>query len=176
MVALTLISGVQYFVKARDNLQLPGSNRMSRPTAAVLLTGSELLDGRTRDRNGHYLGATLSRAGFRVTARRARPRRPRRPAAATSPSCSARRPTLLVTSGGLGTTHDDLTAATVGRVTGRALASDPEALRMVTETTRRVAERRGLALDELLPAMARRRCCRAAAGRSLPPGWRRASR
>jgi CDP-diacylglycerol--glycerol-3-phosphate 3-phosphatidyltransferase len=27
MVALTLISGVQYFVKARDNLRLPGSSR-----------------------------------------------------------------------------------------------------------------------------------------------------
>ena len=27
MVALTLISGVQYFVRARDNLHLPGSNR-----------------------------------------------------------------------------------------------------------------------------------------------------
>ena len=40
---------------------------MSRPTAAVLLTGSELLDGRTRDRNGHYLGGTLSRRGFRVS-------------------------------------------------------------------------------------------------------------
>jgi hypothetical protein len=27
MVALTLISGVQYFIKARDNLHLPGANR-----------------------------------------------------------------------------------------------------------------------------------------------------
>ena len=27
MVALTLISGVQYIIKARDNLRLPGSNR-----------------------------------------------------------------------------------------------------------------------------------------------------
>jgi CDP-diacylglycerol--glycerol-3-phosphate 3-phosphatidyltransferase len=27
MVALTLISGVQYFIKARDNLHLPGTNR-----------------------------------------------------------------------------------------------------------------------------------------------------
>ena len=35
---------------------------MTQATAAVLLTGSELLDGRTRDRNGHYLGAARWRA------------------------------------------------------------------------------------------------------------------
>ena len=147
---------------------------MSRPTAAVLLTGSELLDGRTRDRNGHYLGATLSRAGFRVTHVVLAPDDPD-VLGDDLAFLLARRPTLLVTSGGLGTTHDDLTAATVARVTGRALDSDLEALRMVTETTRRVAARRGLALNELLPAMARQallpRGSRAIAPAGVAPGF-----
>jgi nicotinamide-nucleotide amidase len=147
---------------------------MNRPTAAVLLTGSELLDGRTRDRNGQYLGATLSRRGFRVTHVVLSPDDPdvlRDDLA----FLVDRHPTLLVTSGGLGTTHDDLTAATVARVTGRVLQTDPEALRMVTETTRRVAERRGISFDELLPEMARQallpRGSRAIAPAGVAPGF-----
>ena len=127
---------------------------MTRPAAAVLLTGSELLDGRTRDRNGHYLGGALSRRGFRVSHVLVSPDDPdglRRDLRFLLDE----RPEVLVISGGLGTTHDDLTAETVAAVTERPLADDPEALAMVTAATRRVAERRGLALDELLPEMAR---------------------
>ncbi len=127
---------------------------MSRPTAAVLLTGSELLDGRTRDRNGHYLGGTLAAGGFAVDHVVLAPDDPD-VLRDDLRFLLSRRPALLVTSGGLGTTHDDLTAAIVAEITGKPLTRDPEALRMVTETTRRVAGRRGLAFDELLPAMSR---------------------
>jgi len=147
---------------------------MTQATAAVLLTGSELLDGRTRDRNGHYLGGTLSRRGFRMSHIVLSPDDPdalRRDLAALL----AEAPAVLVVSGGLGTTHDDLTAATVAAVTGRELASDPAALRMVTDSTRHVAERRGLAADELLPDM---RCqallpqgARAIAPAGVAPGF-----
>ena len=147
---------------------------MSRPTATVLLTGSELLDGRTRDRNGHYLGATLSRSGFRVTHIVFSPDDPavlRRDLA----FLIARRPALLVVSGGLGTTHDDLTAAMVARATKRALVDDPEALRLVTASTRRVAQRRGLAFDELMPEMTRQALLpegsRAIAPAGVAPGF-----
>ena len=147
---------------------------MTHPTAAVLLTGSELLDGRTRDRNGHYLGGTLSRRGFRVSHivispdDRAALRR-------DLTSLLAAAPAVVVVSGGLGTTHDDLTAATVAAVTGRELVSDPAALRMVTDSTRRVAERRGLAFAELLPEMARQALlpsgARAVAPAGVAPGF-----
>ena len=127
---------------------------MTRATAAVLLTGSELLDGRTRDRNGHYLGGALSRRGFRVGHVVVSPDDPdglRRDLRFLLDE----RPVVLVISGGLGTTHDDLTAQTVAAVTAHPLADDPEALRMVTAATRRVAARRGVELEELLPEMAR---------------------
>ncbi len=147
---------------------------MSPPTAAVLLTGSELLDGRTRDRNGHYLGATLARKGFRVTHVVLAPDDPD-VLHGDLAFLLDQRPTLLVTSGGLGTTHDDLTAATVARVTHSALESEPEALAMVTATTRRVAERRGLSFDDLLPDMARQallpRGSRAIAPAGVAPGF-----
>jgi len=127
---------------------------MTRATAAVLLTGSELLDGRTRDRNGHYLGGALSQRGFSVSHVLFSPDDP------DGLRHDLRylldeRPAVLVISGGLGTTHDDLTAETVAAVTARPLTDDPEAMRMVTAATRRVATRRGLSLDELLPEMAR---------------------
>jgi nicotinamide-nucleotide amidase len=127
---------------------------MTPPTAAVLLTGSELLDGRTRDRNGFYLTGALAAAGFDVTHLVVAPDAPaalRRDLAALL----RERPAVLVLSGGLGTTHDDLTAETVADVTGRALVEHPEALRMVEAATRRVAERRGLSLDQMLPDMRR---------------------
>ena len=140
---------------------------MTRPAAAVLLSGSELLDGRTRDRNGHYLGGALSGRGFRVSHVLVSPDDPdglRRDLRFRLDE----RPAVLVISGGLGTTHDDLTAETVAAVTGRPLAEDPEALRMVTAATRRVAARRGLELGELLPEMARQ--ARLPAGsRAIPP-------
>ena len=87
----------------------------------------------------------------------------------------ARRPTLLVISRRPGHDARRPDRRDGRRVTGRALAADPEALRMVTETTRRVAARRGLALDELLPAMARQallpRGSRAIAPAGVAPGF-----
>jgi len=140
---------------------------MTRPAAAVLLTGSELLDGRTRDRNGHYLGGALSGRGFRVSHVLVSPDDPdglRRDLRFLLDE----RPAVLVISGGLGTTHDDLTAETVAAVTGRPLADDPDAPRMVTEATRRVAARRGLDLEGLLPEM-RRQALLPAGSRAVAP-------
>ena len=142
---------------------------MMRPTAVVLLTGSELLDGRTRDRNGFYLAGSLASAGFDVTHMLVVPDEPgalRRDLAGVL----RERPAVVVLSGGLGTTHDDLTAQIVADVTGRALVEHPEALRMVHETTRRVAERRGLALDELLTGMRRQALLPAGARPVAPAG------
>ncbi len=140
---------------------------MTPPVAAVLLTGSELLDGRTRDRNGFYLTGTLAAAGFDVAHMVLTPDEPaalRRDLA----GLLQERPTVLVLSGGLGTTHDDLTAQIVADVTGRALAEHPAALRMVEDTTRRVAERRGLPLAELLSDM-RRQAFLPGGARPVPP-------
>ncbi|HMK93200.1 MAG TPA: nicotinamide-nucleotide amidohydrolase family protein, partial [Thermoleophilia bacterium] len=127
---------------------------MSGPAAAVLLTGSELLDGRTRDRNGHYLGGTLSARGLPVSHILLAPDDGAL-LAADLDFLLATGPAVLVVSGGLGTTHDDLTAATVAAVTGHELETHPEAARMVAATTRRVARRRGLDPESLLPDMMR---------------------
>ncbi len=91
-VALTVASGIEYFVNARTLLEKrppPAASQRStrpktrssrerrascaarthaRPRAAVVITGAELLDGRLQDANGTYLAAELTRAGFSVGA------------------------------------------------------------------------------------------------------------
>ena len=39
---------------------------MSNPTAAMLVIGDEILSGRTRDSNMHYLAGELTRIGIRL--------------------------------------------------------------------------------------------------------------
>ena len=122
---------------------------MSRPRAAILLTGSELLDGRSVDLNGRLFGESLSARGVRVTHLLAAPDDD----AVLGDDLRyllAAAPDLLVISGGLGTTHDDLTAAAVARATGKSLAEDAAARDYVVAASRRVAERRGLSLAGIL--------------------------
>lgn len=130
------------------------------PEAAILLTGSELLDGRVRDRNGYFLSSSLAEHGYRVTTEVVAGDDERLIAAGLRQLLTLR-PAVLVVCGGLGTTHDDLTTAIVASVLSRRLWQDPEAVRMVEERTRAACERRGvdpetvmtLALSQaLLPA------------------------
>ncbi|HJW75870.1 MAG TPA: molybdopterin-binding protein, partial [Thermoleophilia bacterium] len=122
---------------------------IARPRAAVLLSGGELLDGRVRDRNGPCLAASLSARGVHVSH------------LLTAPDdldvlvadlrfLLADEPDVLVISGGLGTTHDDLTSEAVAGALGRELVEDPEARRMVEERLSDVARRRGLDTGPLL--------------------------
>jgi nicotinamide-nucleotide amidase len=130
------------------------------PEAAILLTGNELLDGRVRDRNGHFLSSSLAEHGYRVATEIVAGDDERLIAAGIR-QLLALQPAVLVICGGLGTTHDDLTTAVVAAVLGRRLWLDPDAVRMVEESTRAACELRGvdpetvmtLALSQaLLPA------------------------
>ena len=57
---------------------------------------------------------------------------------------------MLVVSGGLGTTHDDLTSEAVARALGRDLVEDPDARSMVEDRLADVARRRGIDSRPLL--------------------------
>jgi nicotinamide-nucleotide amidase len=118
-----------------------GSGAQARPKAAVVLTGAELLDGRLRDANGTYLAAELTRAGFSVDAIVVCPD-DHATIVAHLRHLLAGGARAIVTSGGLGTTHDDVTMAAVAGALGLPLVEDPEAWVMVQERVRGVAERR----------------------------------
>lgn len=137
------------------------------PTAAVVLSGNELLDGRTRDTNGEHVSADLSARGCKVTSVLTVADDAERLTAALRFSLEAH-PDLLVIGGGLGTTHDDLTAECLAHALGVELAEDPEALAFVQGRVHALADRRHLDFDEILP-LARRQALLPAGARAVPP-------
>ena len=137
------------------------------PRAAVVLSGNELLDGRTTDTNGAFVSADLSARGAKVTSILTVADDPERLSAALHFSFGVE-PELLVIGGGLGTTHDDLTAACLAEATGRPLVEHPAALAMVEERVRMVAARRGLVFDDVF-AVARRQALLPAGAEPVPP-------
>ena len=114
---------------------------LSRPRAAIVVTGSELVRGERQDRNGPFLAAEAVRLGLEPASDRDRRRR----RSETSRPRSARRSTadLCLVSGGLGPTHDDRTVELVARVAGRrswstrSSRSDRDVSRTIAERLRR---------------------------------------
>ena len=137
------------------------------PRAAVVLSGNELLDGRTRDSNGAFVCDDLSRRGVKVTELLTIADDRERLSAALRHALAGD-PDLLVVGGGLGTTHDDLTAECLAAVLDVSLEEDPEALAWVEERVRAVAERRHLDYRETF-GLARRQAKLPAGSRAVLP-------
>jgi nicotinamide-nucleotide amidase len=114
---------------------------VSRPTAAILLTGSELLRGVISDRNASHLAERLEALGFemRRTLMVGDPLADIE--AAVRELCGAH--DLVVTSGGLGPTHDDRTVEALADVAGVPLELDEKVLGQITAWTDSVADRMG---------------------------------
>jgi nicotinamide-nucleotide amidase len=94
-----------------------------RPRAAVVVTGSELLTGVISDRNGPFVARELGRLGFEVAHVAIVGDRPEDLAAALRFAADAG-VALIVTSGGLGPTADDLTGEVVAEFAGVPLELD----------------------------------------------------
>jgi len=86
---------------------------MTNPTAAMLVIGDEILSGRTRESNMHHLARALTRAGIDLVEARV----VRDDAEAITEAVRTLRAAVdvVVTSGGIGPTHDDITADAVAR-------------------------------------------------------------
>jgi nicotinamide-nucleotide amidase len=96
--------------------------------AGIVVTGTEVLTGRVSDRNGPWLSDELLELGVDVVAIAVVGDRPEDILTALR-FLASEGVALVVTSGGLGPTADDLTAAVVGRFQGRELVLD-EALEL----------------------------------------------
>ena len=90
---------------------------MTNPTAAMLVIGDEILSGRTRDSNMHYLAGELTKAG--IDLREVRVVSDEAEAIEAAVIALSRAHGTLFTSGGIGPTHDDITADCVARALGR---------------------------------------------------------
>jgi nicotinamide-nucleotide amidase len=96
---------------------------MSELRAGIVVTGTEVLTGRIVDRNGPWLSERLAELGVEVAHILVVADRPDDLAAALR-FMAAEGMDLIVTSGGLGPTADDLTAEVVGRFAGREMVLD----------------------------------------------------
>ena len=93
--------------------------------AGIVVTGTELLTGRVSDRNGPWLAERLGELGVEVGQILTVGDRPGDLEEALR-FMAAQGADLIVTSGGLGPTADDLTAEIVARFAGRELVLDRE--------------------------------------------------
>ncbi len=81
---------------------------MPNPTAAMLVIGDEILSGRTRDANMHYLAGQLTEIG--IDLKEARVVSDDRDAIIDAAKLLSSSYDHVFTSGGIGPTHDDITA------------------------------------------------------------------
>jgi nicotinamide-nucleotide amidase len=93
--------------------------------AGIVVTGTEVLTGRITDRNGPWISERLGEVGVEVAQIMVVGDRPGDLTAALR-FFEAEGMDLIVTSGGLGPTADDLTAATVGEFADREMVLDEE--------------------------------------------------
>lgn len=100
-------------------------------TACVLVIGNEVLSGRTQDANIAHLGGELTALGIRLAECRVIPDIEDEIVAAVN-HCRARYD-YVFTTGGIGSTHDDITAASVAKAFGLDFAMHPEAERMLLD-------------------------------------------
>ncbi len=111
---------------------------MSRPRAAIVVTGSELVRGDREDKNGPFLASEALRLGLepeRITIVGDRAEDLER---ALREGFAA---DLCLVSGGLGPTHDDRTVEMVARAAGQGLRVDEQLETQIEAVSRLVAER-----------------------------------
>jgi len=100
-------------------------------TAAVIVIGNEVLSGRIQDANLHYLALGLKERGIRLLEARVIPDVGETIAGAVNELRA--RHDYVFTTGGIGPTHDDITAESVARAFGVALSPHPDAVRILEE-------------------------------------------
>jgi len=100
-------------------------------TAAVLVIGDEILSGRTQDQNSHYIARYLADIGVDTREIRVVPDVEAEIVAAVN--ALRARYAYVFTTGGIGPTHDDITADAIARAFGVGIEEDPRAIKMLLE-------------------------------------------
>ena len=100
-------------------------------TAALLVIGDEILSGRTKDKNIGTIADVLTAMAIDLREVRVVPDVEEEIVAAVN--ALRRRYTYLFTTGGIGPTHDDITADCVALAFGVGIAEHPEAIAMLLE-------------------------------------------
>ena len=100
-------------------------------TAALLVIGDEILSGRTKDKNIGYIAEYLTNIGIDMKEVRVVPDEEEEIVAAVN--ALRKRYTYLFTTGGIGPTHDDITADSVAKALGLELYEDQRIIDMMLQ-------------------------------------------
>lgn len=100
-------------------------------TAALLVIGDEILSGRTKDKNIGYIAEYLTTIGIDLKEVRVVP--DEEPEIVSALNALRPRYTYVFTTGGIGPTHDDITAECVAKAFGVPINYDPRAVKIMTE-------------------------------------------
>jgi molybdenum cofactor synthesis domain-containing protein len=100
-------------------------------TAALLVIGDEILSGRTKDKNIGYIAEYLTALG--IDLREVRVVSDDEDAIVAAVNTLRARYDYLLTTGGIGPTHDDITADSVAKAFGVTIDHDPRAVAILKE-------------------------------------------
>ena len=122
---------------------------MTNPTAAMLVIGDEILSGRTRDANMYHLAGELT--GHGIDLKEVRVVADDRDAIIAAVQALSRAYDHVFTSGGIGPTHDDITADCIAAAFGAHIDVRPDARAILSAHY----DRMGTELNEARLRMAR---------------------
>ena len=108
---------------------------MPNPTAAILVIGDEILSGRTREANAYHLAGELARIGIDLHEIRVVP--DVHDVIVEAVRALRERHTYVFTSGGIGPTHDDITADAVAAAFGVGIDVRDDARALLEEALAR---------------------------------------
>jgi molybdenum cofactor synthesis domain-containing protein len=98
-------------------------------SAAFIIIGNEILSGRTVDANLNFIATELGKIGVNLAEARVVRDDEEQIISAIKQLCKAH--DYVFTSGGIGPTHDDITAAAVAKAFDRKLSRDPRAYKIL---------------------------------------------
>jgi molybdenum cofactor synthesis domain-containing protein len=118
-------------------------------TAAVLVIGDEILSGRTKDKNIGYIADYLTAIG--IDLKEVRVVSDDEPAIVDALNALRKNYTYVFTTGGIGPTHDDITADCIAKAFGVSIDHHPRAVEILKERMAKI----GGELNEARLRMAR---------------------
>jgi nicotinamide-nucleotide amidase len=136
--------------------------------AGIVVTGTEVLTGRVQDRNGPWIADRLLELGVELAHITICGDRPQ-DIEAQLRFLAGEGVDLIITSGGLGPTADDMTVATVARFCGRELVLDAELEDKITDILKRFMARFSNVDSEVVRAANRKQAMIPAGSHVLDP-------
>lgn len=107
------------------------AGQQDKVTAAILVIGDEILSGRTKDKNIGFIAEYLTALG--IDLKEVRVVSDDEAAIIEAVNALRTRNTYLFTTGGIGPTHDDITADCIAKAFGVGIDHDPRAVAILKE-------------------------------------------